>query len=497
MKVTLDREGKNVVKLDLELEPDKALKAYEQACRQLSHKVNIPGFRKGKAPRSVLEKTFGVEYIKREALERLVPELLGKAITDESLEVITEPEIDSCDFNLGEPLKLHAKFEVRPPVTLGDYKGVKVEVPEAKLPEGSVDQALEKLAESKSELKTIEKRPVKMGDTVLVDFECYVDDKLIENGKTTGLVLEMKPGYFLEGFCEQLVGHQPDDNFEVKVKFPDEYRNKELAGKDALFKVGMKELRERIQPPIDDALAQGFGQETLDKLKEAVRERLNEEINQQNESRKQSLVVEAVVKNASVDIPETMIERERSLLIEQVKRRYQQNGQPWETFEQSEEYAAFKDQKLEEAKQRVLTSLVLGAIVRAENLSINNEEVMPYIAEVIAHYNLPMEKAMRNEELKRQIMEEVLTGKVVEFLASQAEISFVPDTHEHDHDHDHDHEHGHGHEHEHKDAKAASKGSSSEKSAKSAKTPAKQGASSESETGSGVKTEAKSKEKDK
>ena len=131
MKVTLDRQGKNVVKLDLELEPDQAIKAYEQACRQLSHKVNIPGFRRGKAPRSVLEKTFGVEYIKRETLERLVPELLSKAITSESLEVITEPEIDSCDFNLGEPLKLQAKFEVRPPVTLGAYKGVKVEVPEA------------------------------------------------------------------------------------------------------------------------------------------------------------------------------------------------------------------------------------------------------------------------------------------------------------------------------------------------------------------------------
>jgi trigger factor len=478
MKVTLDRQGKNVVKLDLELEPDQAIKAYEQACRQLSHKVNIPGFRRGKAPRSVLEKTFGVEYIKRETLERLVPELLSKAITSESLEVITEPEIDSCDFNLGEPLKLQAKFEVRPPVTLGAYKGVKVEVPEAVLPEDSVDKALEKLAESKSELKTIESRPVVMGDTVLLDFECFVDGKLIENGKTSGLVLEMKPGYFLEGFCEQLVGHAPGKAFDVEVKFPTQYRNKELAGKDAQFKVEIKELRERVQPPIDEALAKGFGQESLDELKKAIRARLAEEINQTNEARKQMLVVEAIVKNAAVDMPETMIEREQKLLIEQFKRRHEQNGQSFETFENSEEFAAFKEQKLEEAKKRVLTSLVLGAVVRAEELSISNEEVMPYIAEVIAHYNLPMEKAMRNEELKRQVMEEVLTGKVVEFLVSQADITLVPDTA--------DEQEG-----------EVDAGSSSAIAPKTTKPPAKKSQASESKTGSGKEPESKAKEKEK
>src|SRR5438876_70911 len=135
MKVSLEREGNNVVHIGVELEPDKAMKAYEVACRQLSHKINIPGFRKGKAPRNIIEKTVGVDYIKREALEQLVPELLGKAIVDENLDVITEPEIDSCDFELGSPLKLTAKFEVRPEVKLGNYEGLKVSVPEAALPD--------------------------------------------------------------------------------------------------------------------------------------------------------------------------------------------------------------------------------------------------------------------------------------------------------------------------------------------------------------------------
>lgn len=482
MKVTLDREGKNVVKLDLELEPDQAIKAYEQACRQLSHKVNIPGFRRGKAPRSVLEKTFGVEYIKREALERLVPELLGKAIVAESLEVITEPEIDSCQFNLGEPLKLHAKFEVRPPVTLGVYRGVEVEVPEAKLPEDSLNKALEKLAESKSELKAIESRAVAMDDTVLLDFECFVDDKLIENGKTSGLLLEMKPGYFLDGFCEQLVGHEPGKPFEVKVKFPDQYRNKELAGKDALFKAEIKELRERIKPPIDDTLAKAFGHESLADLNIVIRERLDEEIAQKNEARKQMMVVEAIVKNATVDMPETMIERESSLLTEQFKRRIEQSGQSWEDFEKSEDFGPFKEQKLEEAKQRVLTSLVLGAVVRAENLTVSEQEVMPRIAEIIAQYNLPLDKAMRNEELKRQIMEEVLTAKVVEFLVDEAKVSFIPETNAE----------------EPKTAKSEkSTRSSSSQSPSASKAPDKAPSTGQPEKPEAQKAEAKAKEKSK
>ncbi len=180
MKVTLDREGKNLVKLGLELESDKAMRAYEQACRQLSHKVNIPGFRRGKVPRHVLEKTVGIEYIKQETLERLLPQVLNEAILQESLDVITQPEIDSCQFDLGEPLKLQAKFEVRPSVTLGEYKGIAVEVPQAEFEESTVDDALQSLANSRAEMNTIDPRPLKMDDTVLLDFECFVDDKLLK-----------------------------------------------------------------------------------------------------------------------------------------------------------------------------------------------------------------------------------------------------------------------------------------------------------------------------
>ncbi|MCC7528062.1 MAG: trigger factor, partial [Candidatus Melainabacteria bacterium] len=310
MKVTLDREGKNIVRMGLELESEKALKAYELACRQLSGKINIPGFRRGKAPRNIIEKTLGVDYIKREALERLVPELLTRAILDENLDVITEPEIDNCDFELGSPLKLNAKFEVRPEVTLGEYLGVLVDVPEAVMPEDALDKALQSVAESKSSMAPVPSREVKMGDTVLMDFECKVDGAVVEGGKAQGLLLELREGAFLEGFCEQVAGKMPNSDFEVEAKFPPSYRNKELAGKDAKFSVSLKEIRERTIPDVNEELAKEVGYENLDQLKDFLKERIQEEIKQENDMRAQRSVVDAVVAQAKVDIPETMIERE-------------------------------------------------------------------------------------------------------------------------------------------------------------------------------------------
>ncbi|HIA53172.1 MAG TPA: trigger factor [Candidatus Melainabacteria bacterium] len=443
MKVTLDREGKNIVRMGLELESEKALKAYELACRQLSGKINIPGFRRGKAPRNIIEKTLGVDYIKREALERLVPELLTRAILDENLDVITEPEIDNCDFELGSPLKLNAKFEVRPEVTLGQYLGVSVEVPEAVMPEDALDKALQSVAESKSSMAPVAAREVKMGDTVLMDFECKVNGEVVEGGKAQGLLLELREGAFLEGFCEQVAGKMPNTDFEVEAKFPPSYRNKELAGKDAKFSVSLKEIRERTIPDVNEELAKEVGYENLDQLKDFLKERIQEEIKQENDMRAQRAVVDAVVAQSKVDIPETMIEREQSLLMHQLKRYFEQTGQPFEEFERSEEFQGVKDSKFEEAKQRVLTSLVLGAVVRQEKMSVQDEEMTPYIAELVQRYQVPVEQVARNEEVRRQIMEEVLTNKVVEYLVGKAEIKYVPEpAHEHGPGCDHDHEHG-------------------------------------------------------
>ncbi len=437
MKKTLEREGNNVVKVGVEIEAEKAMKAYEVACRQVSHKLNIPGFRRGKAPRKVVENSVGVDYLKREALENLVPEVLGQVIMDEKLDIITEPQLESYEFNLGEPLRLNASFEVRPEVKLGNYRGLQVEVPEAKLPEDALDRALKSLAEARSTLKTVDPRAVAMGDTLLMDFECSHDGKLVDGGKAEGLLLEMKEGNFLPGFCEQLVGKEPDQECEVKATFPETYRNAELAGKEADFKVNIKEVRTRVLPEIDDEFAKGMGQESLDTLKSALNERMEAEIKSENEARSQKSVVDKVVECAEVQIPDSMVTRECNLLIQQIKRSLEERGQSWEAFVNSKEYPEIYLEKKNEAQTRVLTSLVLGAVVRAENMTVAEEEAAPYLAELVSRYNLPVERIRQDENIRRffeglsrQAMEEALTRKVVDFLLAQSEINFVPEPEE-------------------------------------------------------------------
>ncbi|MBI1270381.1 trigger factor [bacterium] len=431
MKVTLDREGKNVVRVGLEVEADRATRAYEKTCRDLSNHVEIPGFRRGKAPRNIIEKRFGRDAIKQEALERLLPELLQQVITDKKLDIITRPEIIECKFELGEPLTLAAKFEIRPEVKLGTYKGVETDVPEAVIPEDALNKALEGIAEQHAAVNKIDPRKIKMGDHVLLDFECYVEEKLIEGGKAENLPLEIKEGAFVEGFCEQLVGKEPGNEFEVEVTFPEEYRNPELAGKPAKFKVNLKELREKVVPPVDDELAKKVNHESLDELKKTIEAKMDEEIKYENEARAQKAVVDAVVENSDIDIPDTMINREYELLMEQIKMQIQQMGQDWEEFQKMEDFESLRNSKREEASQRVLHSLVLGAVVRAEDMNVTEEEVTPYLNEYAMRNNIPPDRyaeIFQDEYVLRQINEEVLTGKVVDFLVSNAKINYVPDT---------------------------------------------------------------------
>ena len=468
MKVTLDREGKNIVLVGVELEAEKASRAYEITCRELSHQVEIPGFRKGKAPRNIIEKRFGREIIKKEALERLIPDLLQQVIVDKNLDIITNPEIQECKFELGEPLTMKAKFEVRPEVTLGEYKNLKVDVPEAKLNDDAVEKALQHLAEQKADLKTVEPREVVLGDHVLLDFECKVDDKTVEGGKGEGLTLEVKEGQFLPNFCEQLVGHKPGEKFKIEVTFPEEYRNKALAGKPAVFDVDLKEVRQRVVPEIDDEMAKGYDHENLETLKTAIKERLDEDVQVQNRARAQKVVVEAVVERAQVDIPETMIKREHELLMQQMRQEVERYGESWDEYKKNEGFAKAEENKLEEARQRVLHSLVLGAVVRAENLSVSEEEVAPYLAQIAVSNNIPPERyreMAQDEYLMRQITEEVLTGKVVDFLVDSAELNYVEDTHVHGPECAHGEE-GHEHGDEEKEEVAASAKGSKKKAAK-------------------------------
>jgi trigger factor len=424
MNIKTQREGNNIVLLDLEVDTTKALKAYEATCRQLSQQVNIPGFRKGKAPRGMLEKSLGKDYIKQETLQHLVPQLLEEAISTEKLEPIGQPELSSYEFELGQPLKLQAKFEVRPEVKLGSYRGVKVNVAQVEPSKDAVEHALEHIAESRVSLSEVASRPVAMGDTAIVDFECFVDKKLVDGGKATGMILEMKEDSFLEGFCSQLIGAEPGHKREVKVKFPDNYRNTALAGKDAIFQVELKGIREKLVPQINDELAKAVGAESLEKLKETVEEQLKNEVQRENKAAAQRAVIDAVVAQSKVDVPESMIEREKEALINQIRTMVEGNSGNWNEYKKSSQFSSMAETKDAEARQRVLTSLVLGAVVREENLTVSKEELAPYIEEVAAHYKLPSERIVDSPQVMQKLTEEALIDKVVEYLVENAEVKY-------------------------------------------------------------------------
>ncbi|MBX9942023.1 MAG: trigger factor [Candidatus Obscuribacterales bacterium] len=439
MKVTLEREGKNVVKLGIELEAERVKRAYEMACRELSKQVRIPGFRPGKAPRMILEKTIGEDNIKNEALQSLVPEVISEAVLKENLDLITAPEYSKVEFKLGEPLKLEAKFEVRPEVKLGKYKELEVNVPEVTLPADALERALANVAETRSSLAPVEGRASEMGDTVVLDFKATIDGEPMEGGNAESFVMELKEGAFLPNFCEQIVGKSKGDQFDVKASFPENYRRKDVAGKEAVFAVVLKEIRRKFVPDINDELAKAVGHESLDALKESLRGELDELVKQENEARAQRMVVEAVSHCAEVDIPETMIQREKELLVNQMRRYMEQQGQSFDEVASNPDFQQVIASKDDEAKQRVLTSLVLGAVVRAENITVEEDEMGPYFADLAMRYNLRPDQYQEfaaNQEVRRQVAEEVLTGKVVELLVSSAKINYVADTEcsdEHDH----------------------------------------------------------------
>ena len=252
----------------------------------------------------------------------------------------------------------------------------------------------------------------------------------------------------MPNFCEQIGALEKGAKAEIKAAFPDNYRRKDVAGKEGVFAIVLKEIRRKFTPDINDELAKAIGHDNLDALKESIKNELDEVVKQENEARAQRMVVEAVAHCAEVDIPETMVQREKELLVNQMRQYMQQQGQSFEELENSPEFASLAESKMEEARQRVLTSLVLGAVVREEKLAVSEEEMGPYFAELAMRYNLrpdQFQEFAANDEVRRQVAEEVLTGKVVELLVSTAKINFVPDDacHE-DHDHStHDHSHDH------------------------------------------------------
>lgn len=431
MKTTVERlpDFPARVKLEVEVGPERVEQAVDRVYRRVVRDLRIPGFRPGRAPRKIVEMYIGKEALLQEAIEDLVPELYREAAKQAEIDPVAQAQIDIVDFGDGKPLTFTAEVDVKPDVTLGEYKGLAVEKRIRKITDEDVDAMLERIRQSQAQLVTSEKETVEEGDFAVIDFDGFIDDEPFQGGAGRGEVVEVGGEGFLPGFTEQLVGMKIDEEREVEVTFPEEARE-DLAGKQAKFVVRLQEIKERIVPELDDELAKDVGDfDTLEELRADARKRLEEAAANDAEVELESTVIKMVTDGASVDIPEVMIDQE----IEQMKQEFEysllRSGMRLQDYLEMNDLT---EEQLEAdwrpgAAQRVKTDLVLEAIGRAENLPVSEEEVDERIRLLLGPGRDEKEIAelVADEDRRDVARTNLLRIKAIRWLIDNADVTEV------------------------------------------------------------------------
>lgn len=431
MKVTLENEKDNLVKVNITIPAEEAANAYNAAVKRIAQYINVDGFRKGKAPRQVVERQVGEERIKQEALEGMMPKVIGQVIQENNLDVITQPYITSYDFKKGEDLSVVVSVETRPDVKLGDYKNLTVEVKDAPVTEDAINETLERIRKNYSEEKIISDRASKDTDIVNIDFEGFVNGEAIKGGAAKNYDLNLVNSNFIPGFAEQLTGKNAGDEFEINVKFPEDYHDDSLKGKDATFKIKMNVIKESVVPELNDELAQKAGPfKNVDEMKEDVKKRLEESREHAKKINADNEVFKKVIDNASVEIPETMIDREANSLLADYKNRLSAQGINWEAVLKSQEGGEHDIMKTirEDAAVRIKNSLVIDKIAKEEGIKITPADIDNKFKELAAAYRVSQEEIMKsiskNPEILSSLSQQAVNDKVRAFLNENNKVEY-------------------------------------------------------------------------
>ncbi len=426
MSVKWEKQEGNNGLLTVEVAADVVNNGLDQAFKKVVKQINAPGFRKGKMPRQMFEKMYGVESLYQDALDFILPEAYASAVEEAGIEPVDRPEIDIVTMEKGQPLVFTAKVVVKPEVTLGDYKGLEV----TKLDETVTDEEIEEQLKSQqtrlAEL-VIKEDAIVEGDTAVIDFEGFVDDVAFEGGAGSDYPLEIGSNSFIPGFEEQLVGVKAGESKDVEVTFPEEYHAAELAGKAATFKVTVKEVKGKELPELNDEFAKEIDPEVegIDALREKLKERTAEEKKQQAAQSLRDELVEAAANNATIDIPEAMIETETDRMLQEFGQRLEQQGMNLDLYYQfsGQDEAALRAQMAEDAKNRVKVSLTLEAIANAENLQASEEDVNAELEKMSAQFNMSADDIKRVLGGTEVLANDLRFQKTVEFLVDNAKIS--------------------------------------------------------------------------
>ena len=424
MSSVVVKKENNEVTLKIEASAVEFDKAVEKSYHKMKGKFNIPGFRKGKAPRKLIEMQYGEGVFYEEAINELFPVAYEQAIQEHNIDPVDRPAIDIEQIGKGQEFIFTATVTVKPEIKLGEYKGIEVEQIEYNVKEEDVDAEIERLRERNSRLVAVE-RPVKDGDTLIVDYAGFVGEHQFAGGTAEKQTLVIGSGQFIPGFEEQLVGVEIGQEVEVKVTFPEEYHAEDLAGQEAIFKVTVHEIKEKEMPALDDEFAKDVSEhDTLAELKKDLREKQEEAAKNKVERERRDAIVDKAVANAEGDIPEIMVTDEIESMLKDFDRQLQYQGLNLETYLQyaNKKVEEIKEQMKEDAYNRVKTQLTLEAIAKEENIEVSEEEVDQEIEKYAKQYNTEVEKfksSMRPQDYG-YMKEGIKIKKAVDFIVQQA-----------------------------------------------------------------------------
>ena len=425
MSLQVEKLEKNMAKLTIEVSAEELEKAIEKAYQKNKNKITLPGFRKGKAPRKMIEKMYGKEVFYEDAANELIPAAYDKALDECTETIVSQPQIDVVQLEAGKPFIFTAEVALKPEVTLGKYKGVEVPKADLEVTEEEVDAEIAKERENSARTITVEDRAVKDGDMTVIDFEGFVDGVAFEGGKGENYPLTIGSGAFIPGFEEALIGAEIGVETDVNVTFPEDYQAADLAGKAAVFKCTVKEIKEKELPELDDEFASEVSEfDTFAEYKEDMKAKLVSRKEEAAKGVKEEAVIAAVIEEASMEIPEAMIESQQRQMVEDFAQRIQSQGISMEQYMQitGMDVQTLMAQTKPQAEKNIKSRLVLEAVVKAEGIETSEEDLNEEIKRMAEVYKIEEEKVVEilGEAGKKQVAEDLAVGKAAQFLVENA-----------------------------------------------------------------------------
>lgn len=425
MNVNVETLEKSMVKLTIEVDADRFEEGMKHAYNKNKNKITVPGFRKGKVPRQLIEKTYGAEIFYEDAVNYIIPEAYDKAIEENNLEVVSRPEVDVQQVEKGKSMIFTAEVAVKPEVTLGEYKNIEVEKSNIEVTDEDITGEIEKVRDKNSRLVDVTDRAVQDNDQVMIDFEGFVDGEAFEGGKAENYSLTIGSHSFIDTFEEQLIGKTIGEDIEVNVTFPEDYQQEDLQGKEALFKVKVNEIKFKELPEVDDEFAKDVSEfDTLDEYKEDIKAKLLEQKENTAKSKKQEDVLEKVIENATMEIADPMIDLQAENMTNDFATRLQYQGLSLEQYFgfTGQNMATLKETMKTDAEKRIKSRLVLEAIAKAEEIEVSEDELKEELQKMAEAYNMEYDKIAETigEEEKESIQDDIKNRKALDFIAEQA-----------------------------------------------------------------------------